>query len=127
MLGERELSLEIDDDPTKLFDDAPFECSSEDANVVAFAEAASIIGRRNAVEEFLACDIWPLSENCKFEVERKETPLSKVMVPMLKVTPTIGKQKLEEAFEGRIVCVANLLVGNYYITAHNACTGLHHG
>jgi hypothetical protein len=43
------------------------------------------------VEKFLACGIWPHSEGCEFEVERKEMPLSKVMVPMPKVTLTIGK------------------------------------
>jgi hypothetical protein len=71
--------------------DAPFKCGPEDVNVEAFAEVASIIGDRNAVEEFLACSIWPLNEGCEFEVDRKETPLSKVVVPMPKVTPTIGK------------------------------------
>jgi hypothetical protein len=35
--------------------DAPFECDPEDRNVAAFIEAASIIGGRDAVEEFLAC------------------------------------------------------------------------
>jgi hypothetical protein len=43
------------------------------------------------VEEFLPCVICPLSEGCELEVERRETPLLKVMVPMPKVTPTIGK------------------------------------
>jgi hypothetical protein len=71
--------------------DAAFECSLEDVNVAAFAEATSNIGGCDVVEEFLACGIWPLSKSYKFEVERKETPLSKVMVPMPKVTPTIGK------------------------------------
>jgi hypothetical protein len=42
---------------------------------VAFIEVTSIIGGCNVVEEFLACDIWPLSEKCEFEVEMKDTPL----------------------------------------------------
>jgi hypothetical protein len=67
-----------------------FECGPGDANVAAFAEETSIIGGRNTMEEFLACDIWPLSEKCEFEVEMKETPLSKVMVHVSKVTPDIG-------------------------------------
>jgi hypothetical protein len=78
--------------------DAVFECSTEDVNMVAFAEATSIIGGRDVVEEFLACGIWPLSKSCEFEVERKETPLPKVIVPMPKVTPTIGKQDSEATF-----------------------------
>jgi hypothetical protein len=59
-------------------------------------------------------------------VETKETPLSKVVVPMPKVTPTIGAQESEAAFEKRIMNAANLLVGNYNIAEHNAYKGLRH-
>jgi hypothetical protein len=62
--------------------EAPSECGLEDANFLAFVDVTSIIGGRNAVEEFLACGLWPLSEKIGFPVERKESPLSKVMVPM---------------------------------------------
>jgi hypothetical protein len=96
--------------------DAPFECNPEDMNMAAFAEVASIIGGHNVLEKFLACDIWPLSEGCEFEVERKEMPLSKVIVPIPKVTLTIGKHESEAAFEVRIIVVANLLVGSYCMT-----------
>jgi hypothetical protein len=34
------------------------------------------------VEEFLTCGLWPLSEKFGFEVETKECPQSKVVVPM---------------------------------------------
>jgi hypothetical protein len=50
--------------------DAPFECGPDDANVVTFTEAATIIGGHDVVQEFLAWGIWPLSEICEFEVER---------------------------------------------------------
>jgi hypothetical protein len=33
--------------------EAPCKCGADDVNVVAFTEAAAIIGGRNAVEEFL--------------------------------------------------------------------------
>jgi hypothetical protein len=78
--------------------DASFACGLGDVNVAAFTEAVSIIEGRDTMEEFLACGIWPFSEKCDFEVETKETPLSKVMVPMPKVTPIIGKQESEAAF-----------------------------
>jgi hypothetical protein len=42
--------------------DAPFECGPGNMDVTAFAEAASIIGGCDAVKEYLAYDIWPLSE-----------------------------------------------------------------
>jgi hypothetical protein len=98
-----------------------------DANVVAFTEVVLIIGGHDTIEEFLACGIWPLGEMCDFEVEMKETPLSKVVVPMPKVTPTIGTKESEAAFETRIVNTANLLVNDYNVMEHNAYTGLHHG
>jgi hypothetical protein len=76
--------------PLDYLNDASFECSLEDADVVAFVEAMSIIDDHDAVEEFLTYDIWPLSNNCDFEVETKETPLSSAVVPMSKITPSIG-------------------------------------
>jgi hypothetical protein len=79
--------------------DASFECGPRDAGVVAFMEAVSIIGGHDAMEEFLVCGIWPLSEKCEFEVDKKEVPLSKVMVPIPKFTPIIGRQESEVAFE----------------------------
>jgi hypothetical protein len=70
-----------------------------DMNVVAFTEAASISGCRETVEEFLACGIWPLCEKCDFEVETKETPLSKVVVSLPTITPVVGMKESGAAFE----------------------------
>jgi hypothetical protein len=107
--------------------DAPFDCSPRDVNVMAFVEAALIMGGCDIVEEYLACGIWPLREGWEFSVERKEMPRSKVVVPMLEVTPIIGKLESKASFEERIVAVANLLVGNYYVPEHNSYTRLWHG
>jgi hypothetical protein len=112
--------------PLDYLADAPIECGPGDANVAAFIEA-SIIGGHGVMEDFLACGIWPLSKSCEFEVETKEMPLSKVMVPMSKVTPTIGRQESEAAFEERIMSTANLLVGNYNVVVHNAYIRFWHG
>jgi hypothetical protein len=90
--------------PLDYLSDVPFECGPRDANVAAFIEATSIIRGCDAVEEFLACGIWSLSEKCDFEVETKETPLSKVVVLMPKVTPVIGMKQLKAAFETRRLC-----------------------
>jgi hypothetical protein len=79
--------------PLDYLSGVPFECCLGDANVSAFTEAAS------------------LREKCDFEVERKEMPLSKVVVPMLKVTPVIGTKESEATFEMQIKHAANLLVG----------------
>jgi hypothetical protein len=47
---------------------------------------------------------------------------------MPKVTAMIGEHETGDAFEARIACVANHLVGNYGPTEHHSCAGqLHHG
>jgi hypothetical protein len=59
---------------------------------MAFMEATGIIEGRDAVKEFLACGIWPLNDSWYFAVEMKESPLSKVTVPVPQVTTTIGER-----------------------------------
>jgi hypothetical protein len=104
--------------------EAPFECGPEDVNFVAFVNATSIIRGHDVMEEFLACGLWPLSENFGFQVERKESTLSKVMVPMPHVNLVIGVLEPGVAFNAWIVNATNLLVGKYSITEHNVCKGL---
>jgi hypothetical protein len=113
--------------PLEYLIDAAFECGPGDANVAAFIEATSILGGCDTVEEFLPCGIWSLSEKCEFEVETRETPISKVIVPIPKATPTIGNQESEATFEVQILVIANLLVSNYNATEHNAYIGFRHG
>jgi hypothetical protein len=57
-------------------------CGSEDANFAAFTEATSLVGGCDDVEDFLACGLWPHGEQFGFQVETKESPLSKVLVSM---------------------------------------------
>jgi hypothetical protein len=90
--------------------EAPSDCGLEDANFLAFVEVTYIIG---------GCDAK--------KVEVKESPLSKVVVPMPQVTTVIGAQEPGTAFEVQIANVTNLLVANYNITEHNAYRGLRHG
>jgi hypothetical protein len=72
--------------------DVLFEFSLEDGDVAAFVKPTSIIGGRDAVEEFLACGISPVSYSCGFEVETKETPLLSVVVPK----PLLGQKRLNQ-------------------------------
>jgi hypothetical protein len=55
--------------------EVPSSCGLEDANLVAFIEVTSIIAGRVAVEEFLSCGLWPLSEQFGFKVEKKSLPV----------------------------------------------------
>jgi hypothetical protein len=113
--------------PLNYLMEAPFDCGPEDANIAAFNEATSIIERHDAVEEFLACGLWPLSRKFGFKVETKESSLSKVVVSMPQVPLVIGAWEHGAEFEARIANAVNLLVGNYNITEHNAYKGLRHG
>jgi hypothetical protein len=106
--------------------EAPSSCGPEDANFVAFIEATSIIGGCDAVEEFLTSGLWPLSEKFDFEVETKEIPLLKVVVPMPQIDAAVGTEESRAKFEARIMNTVNLLVGNYNIAEHNAYQGLRH-
>jgi hypothetical protein len=108
--------------------DALHACGADNANVKDFAEPTAIIRGRDAVKEFLACGICPLSNNWDFAVETKEDPLSKVIVPKLQVTAVIGEKETLAAFEARVVAAANVLVGNYIPIGHKSCmTQLRHG
>jgi hypothetical protein len=76
--------------PLNYLMEAPSACGLDNTNVAAFVEATSIIRGRDAVEEFLSCGLWPLSEKFGFKVETMESTLSKVVVPMSRVTTIIG-------------------------------------
>jgi hypothetical protein len=71
----------------------------DDTNIAAFVEVTYIIRSHDAVEEFLACGLWPLSEKFGFKVEKKGAPLSKVFVPMPRVTTIIKAQEPWAEFE----------------------------
>jgi hypothetical protein len=107
--------------------EAPSSRGPEVANFAAFFEATSIIGGHDDVEEFLASGLWPLSEKFGFEVGTKESPLSKVVVPMPQIDAAIKTEESRAEFEARIMNTANLLVGNYNVAEHNSYQGLWHG
>jgi hypothetical protein len=107
--------------------DVPSSCCLEEAYFVAFIEATSLIGDRDAVEEFLTSGLWPLGQQFGFEVETKESPLSKVIVPMPQIMTTIEQWESEAKFVERIENATNELVGQYDIAEHNAYQGLRYG
>jgi hypothetical protein len=92
-------------------------CSPED---VDFTAATSLIGGRDVVEEFLACGLWPLDEQFSFEVDGKESLLSKVIVLMHHITVSIGERESEAEFLSHIEKAVNELVGRYNFAEHTA-------
>jgi hypothetical protein len=58
-----------------------FDYPDDDASSIAFIHAASSIGGRDAVKEYLACGMLPLLANFGFgKIVDGETPISKVVV-----------------------------------------------
>jgi hypothetical protein len=78
--------------------EVPFFCGPKDANFTTFIEATSFIGGRDVVEEFLAYSLRPLGQQFGFQVEMKESPLSKVLVSMPQVTAAIWERESEAKF-----------------------------
>jgi hypothetical protein len=81
--------------------EAPNSCATNDVDTMAFEEATKIIRGRDAVEEFLAYGIWPLSDGWALEVEKMESLLLKVTVCMLAMGET-GEGGIggEDCFDG---------------------------
>jgi hypothetical protein len=61
-----------------------------------------------------------LGEQFGFQVEMKESLLSKVLVLMPLITATIGEHESRAMFVARIKNATNPLVGNYNIVEHKA-------
>jgi hypothetical protein len=107
--------------------DVSSSCSPEDADFTAFVEATSLIGGSDVVEKFLASGLWPLGRHFVFSVEMKESPLSKVIMPVPQIGSAIEERQSSAKFASRIEKAANELVGRYNLAEHKAYKGLHHG
>jgi hypothetical protein len=60
------------------------ECPDNDPNDASFVRATATIGGRDAVEEYVACKMYPLATGFGFEsVPLGMTPMSKVESPLL--------------------------------------------
>jgi hypothetical protein len=63
--------------------DPKMECPDNDPNDTAFVRATATIGGRDAVEEYVACKIYPLAASYGFEnVPLGTMPVSKVKSPL---------------------------------------------
>jgi hypothetical protein len=107
--------------------DVSSSCGPEDGDFKAFVEATSLVGGRDEVEEFLASGLWPLGHHFSFSVETKESPLSKITMPMPQIETAIREQESGAKFATRIEKVVVELVGRYILVEHRAYRELHHG
>jgi hypothetical protein len=91
--------------------DVSSSCGPEDGDFKAFVEATSLIGGRDAVEEFRASGLWPLDHRFGFPVEMKESPLSKITMSMPQIDTAIRERESSAKFAAHIEKAANELVG----------------
>jgi hypothetical protein len=100
----------------------PFECSDDDAGDVAFIKATHCIGARDVVEEFMACGLSPLSTNFGLgEVVDRETPVSKLHLPLLEFPIARLPNEMNDHFRARVELAAENIVGSYTRGEHDVC------
>jgi hypothetical protein len=64
--------------------ESPFECPDGDAGDVAFIKATRSIGGWDVIEEYMACDLFPLSVSFDLgEIADGVMPMSKLTLPLL--------------------------------------------
>jgi hypothetical protein len=91
--------------------DVSSSCGPEDGDFKAFVQATSLIGVRDAVEEFLTSSLWPLGRRFSFSVKTKDSPLSKITVPMPLIDTAIRERESGAKFAAHIKKATIELVG----------------
>jgi hypothetical protein len=100
----------------------PHNCPEDNSNDNAFVSLTTMIGGHHTVEEFMACEIWPLGACLGFvEVVEAGAPASKVLVRLQKFDVTKPDDESDETFVGKIAAHVDKLVGRYGWKEHEAC------
>jgi hypothetical protein len=100
----------------------PFDCADDDLGDVAFVQATKFIRGRDAMEEFLACGVYPLATSAEFNrVATHTTPISKLKVPLSKFVAFRKDDDEDDVqFLVRVELEAEGIVGNYTKLEHDA-------
>jgi hypothetical protein len=100
----------------------PFECPDDKASDVAFIKATHTIGSWDAVEEYMACGLFPLSTSFDLcENADGETPVSKLAAPMPKFPITRLPEETNDGFWARVELAVVNVVGRYAYKEHKVC------
>jgi hypothetical protein len=98
------------------------DCPDTDANDVAFIRATTMIGCRVAVEEILACEMYPLSAGFSFKnVSEGTTAMSKVVVPLPIFPMEPVSMNTANCFLVKVETDAERILGSYRPKEHDAC------
>jgi hypothetical protein len=97
------------------------ECSADDPNDAAFVRATTTIGGRDAVEEYVACKMYPLSVNFGFKsVAVGLTAVSKVETPLpLFVVGRVSVEHAERVL-AEVKTKAEKVLGSFGPREHDA-------
>jgi hypothetical protein len=102
--------------------DPPFDCPDDEVNDAAFIKATRMIGGQDAVEEYMACGLFPLSASFGLgKVTDRETPASKLPAPMLAFPVARLPEETNDQFHVRVELAAANVVGRYTRGEHKVC------
>jgi hypothetical protein len=102
--------------------DPSFECADDDFRDLAFVHATGLIGGWDAVEEYLACGLFPLSASFGFiEIADGETPMSKVTLPLPKLPSAKLDGETDDHFLAKVELGTENVLGSYSHAEHDAC------
>jgi hypothetical protein len=100
----------------------PFECPKGDAGDVDFIKATRSIGSSDAIEEYMACKLFPLLASFGLgEIADGEMPMSKLSLPLLEFPAARLPSEMNDIFWVRVEQAAVNVVGRYARGEHDAC------
>jgi hypothetical protein len=100
----------------------PFECPESDAGDVTFIKATCFIGGRDAVEEYMAHGLVPLSANFVLgRVTDGEMPASKLTLPLSEFRIARHLEETSDSFWVRVELAVMNVFRRYALGEHETC------
>jgi hypothetical protein len=102
--------------------ESSFQCPDDEAGDVSFIKATCAIGGRDAVEEYMACGVFPLLVSFHLgEIAEGETLELKLAVPLLEFPIARRPKETNDSFWVRVELATVNVVGQYAHREHKAC------
>jgi hypothetical protein len=99
-----------------------FDCGNNDVGDATFITATYSIGGQDAVEEYMAYRLFPLSTGFGLgEVEKGETSVSKITMHLPEFPIASLSEETNDHFQVRVELVAKNVVGSYARREHDVC------
>jgi hypothetical protein len=100
----------------------PFDCPDDEVNDAAFIKATHTISGQDAVEEYMACGLFPLLASFRLgEVADGEILVSKILAPMPNF-PIVGlSEETNDRFHARVELATANVVKQYTRGEHKVC------